>query len=127
MEIRYTEKAVSRKSRLNSSHPHGSGLLAVLWMGIFLLVLTVSGQPAFAALDLDQLNLTGVIKSVNAVTGLVTVDVASSSCHGMRIFKADKVEKLEEYVDQRVSFFIDSDTCEVKEIYTILTARGLRK
>jgi hypothetical protein len=96
-------------------------------MGIFLLVLTMSGQPALAALDHDQLQVTGVIKSVNAVTGLVTVDVTSSSCHGTRIFKADKVEKLEAYVDQRVSFFIDSDTCEVKEIYTILTARAVRK
>lgn len=120
-------KAVDRHSRLNKSHPHGSGLPAVFFMVIVLLALTVTGQPALAAGDLDQLQLTGVIKSVNAVTGLVTVEVASSSCRGMRIFKADKLDKLEEYVEQKVSFFIDSNRCNVKEIYTILTARGLRK
>jgi hypothetical protein len=127
MEIRYTEKAVSRQSRLNSSRPHGSGLFAVLWMGIFLLVLTVSGRPALAADDHDQLHVTGVIKSVNVVTGLVTVDIVSSSCHGMRIFKADDLEKLDDYVEQKVSFFINSNKCEVKETYTIITARGLLK
>jgi hypothetical protein len=71
--------------------------------------------------------LTGIIKSVNAVTGLVTVEVVSSSCRGMRIFKADDLEKLEDYIEQNISFFIDSNKCEVKETYTIITARGLRK
>jgi len=127
MEIRNTEKAVARQSRSNSSRPNGSGFFTVICMGIVLLLLTVSGRPALAALDYDQLQVTGVITSVNAVTGLVTVDVTSSSCQGIRTFKADKIEKLQEYVDQRVSFFIESDKCEVKEVYTILTARGLRK
>ena len=127
MEIRYTKKTVARHSRLNYSRSSSFGLFAVLFMGIALLALAMIGQPALAADDHDQLQLTGTIKSVNAVTGLVTVDVVSSSCRGMRIFKADKLEKLEAYVDQKVSFFIDSNKCEVKETYTIITARGLRK
>jgi hypothetical protein len=127
MEIRYTEKTVGRHSRLDNSRSQGYGLFAVLFMGITLLALAMSGRPALAADDHDQLQLTGTIKSVNAVTGLVTVDVASSSCSGMRIFKADMLEKLEAYVDQNVSFFIDSNKCEVKATYTIITARGLRK
>ena len=124
MEIRYTKKTVARHSRVDNSRSRSSGLFAVLFMGIFLFALTMIGQPAFAV---DELYLKGTIKSVNAVTGLVMVDVVSSSCSGMRIFKADKLEMLEAYVDQKVSFSIDSNKCEVKEIYTILTARGLRK
>ena len=127
MEIRYTEKTVARHSRLNYSRSRSVGLFAVLFMGISLLALTMSGQQALAADDHDQLQLTGIIKSVNAVTGLVTVDVVSSSCSGMRVFKADKLEMLEAYVDQKVSFFVDSNKCEVKATYTIITARGLRK
>jgi hypothetical protein len=125
MEIKYTEKAVARHSKLNYSRSRSSGLFAVLFTSLLLLALT--GQPGLAADNHDQLQLTGTIKSVNAITGLVTVDVVSSSCSGMRIFKADKLEKLEAYVDQNISFFIDSNKCEVKETYTIITARGLRK
>ena len=128
MEMRYSdEKVVVRYSKFKYSHPHSSFLIAILFMGIILHALTMGIQPAFAADNLDQLHVTGVIKSVNAVTGLVTVDVASSSCHGMRIFKADDLEKLADYLEQNVSFFIDSSKCEVKETYAIITARGLRK
>jgi hypothetical protein len=118
------EKTVARHARLNNSRLHGPVLFAVLLMAITLLALTVSSQPANAV---DELYLTGTIKSINASTGIVTVNVTSSSCRGMRIFKADKLEKLEEYVEQNISFFIDSDKCAVKDIYTIITARGLRK
>jgi len=125
MEIRYTEKTVARHSRLNYSRSRGSGRFAVLFTCLLLLALTI--QPGLAADYLDQLRLTGTIKGVNAVTGFVTVDVVSSSCSGMRIFKADKLDKLEAFVDQKVAFFIDSNKCDVKETYTIITERGLRK
>jgi len=125
MEIRYTdERTVARQSGSNNSRSHASGLLAVHFMAVILLALIMSSQPAYAV---DDLYLTGTIKSVNAATGIVTVDVTSSSCFGMRVFKADRLDKLEEYIDKRASFFIDSSRCNVKETYTILTARGLRK
>lgn len=125
MDLRYShEKAVARHAWLNISRQHGPVLLAVLFMVIALIALTVISQPAYAA---DELYLTGTIKSINAGTGLVTVDVTSSSCHGMRTFKADNLDKLQAYIEQRISFFIDSNRCNVKEIHTIITERGLRK
>lgn len=125
MEIRFTdERTVARQSGSDNSRPHSSGLLAALFMAIILLALIMSSQPAAAV---DELYLTGTIKSVNAATGIVMVDVTSSSCFGMRVFKADRIDKLEGYIDTRASFFIDSSRCNVKETYTILTARGLRK
>ena len=125
MEIRSAdERTVARQSGSVSSRPHSSGLFAALFMAVILLALIMSSRPADAV---DELYLTGTIKSVNAATGIVTVDVVSSSCSGMRVFKTDRLDKLEEYIDARVSFFIDSSKCNVKETYTILTARGLRK
>ena len=129
MEIIYTEKAVVRVPRWHNFRSHGSHLflVAVLFVGIIFLVLTIGARTAFAAGETDQLYVTGIIKSVNPATGLVMVDVTSSSCHGMRTFKADNLDKLQAYIQQRISFFIDSNRCNVKETYTIVTARGLRK
>ena len=127
MEIRCHKKAVTRHAMSNSSGPYNSSFYTVFFLGTILLALINVSQAALAVGEPDQLYVTGVIKSINASTGLVTVDVKSSSCHGMRIFKADNLDKLKTYVEQRVSFFIDSSICNVKETYTIITARGLRK
>jgi len=126
MQIMNTGKEVLRRARPNSDGLRRCGL-PVLLIAVILLASAAIVRTALAADNLDQLFVTGVIKSVNAGTGIVMVDVTSSSCHGMRIFKADKPDILEDYIEQRVSFFINSNRCEVKEVYTILVERGLRK
>jgi len=127
MEIIYTEKTVARNSRLDNFRQHGFGLFAVLLMGILLFAVTMSGQPAFAADEVTY--LTGIIKSVNSETGIVYVDVlsSSSSYKGMRIFCADEPKKLERYLDERISFFIDNSKCRDRNMYTILVSRGVRR
>jgi hypothetical protein len=128
MVIKRTEKKATHRTQPNSDRLQRYGLPAFLnIIAAVLCAVAVSGQPAVAADDLDQLRVTGVIKGVNTGTGLVSVDVTSSSCNGMRVFKADKIEKLGAYVGQRVSFFINGDRCNATEVYTILVDRGLRK
>jgi hypothetical protein len=124
MQIMNTEKDWMGST---SAGPHSGGLHTALLAIVILIACAVGGQPAFGADDHDQLYVTGVIKSVNAVTGIILVDVTSSSCEGMRTFKAGKPEILEDYIDQRISFFINSNRCEVREVYTILVERGIRK
>jgi hypothetical protein len=92
--------------------------------GAFIILSAVVTRPVHAD-DLDQLYLTGIIKSVNTATGLVYVEVRSLSCPGMKSFKVDAPEVLLRYIDQRVSFFIESNTCKDDSVHTMLLSRGL--
>ena len=99
-------------------------MLLILFLGIAVLGLSTIDRPACAE---DELYLTGVIKSVNPVTGLVYAEVLSSSCQGMRIFRADQPEKMADYENQKISFFIDSNRCNDNAVHTISVSRGIRK
>jgi hypothetical protein len=110
----------------NKVHPFKRILPGILLFGVLILGSTMIGQTACAG-EPDQLYVTGIIKSVNAGTGIVMVDVTSSACRGLRVFKADNLDKLVPLVEQRASFFINSSTCNVKETYTIITKRGIWK
>lgn len=72
---------------------------------------------AFAA---DELYLCGVVQEVNLQTAQVTVDVASSSCRGIRTFKLPATkDRLSFNVNARKCFFIDSNRCKTGYTYTI--------
>jgi hypothetical protein len=72
--------------------------------------------------------LTGIVKRIDFKTKTVTVDVKSSSCHGFRTFAVDNVSEFEDFVDQKINFFIDSTTCKKKdEIYKMLPGAGVAK
>ena len=114
------EESTARKSALRR------GFSLALFGAVAVLLAIACSGPANAD-DLDRLYLTGVIKNVNPVTGLVYVDVRSESCHGMRIFKADDLEGLIGYIGMTVSFFIDSNTCDDTSIHTIRVSRGFRQ
>ena len=103
------------------------GAFLYLFAGIIVLTMVAVGPPVYAE-GLDQLNLTGTIKSINMVTGIVYVEVVSSSCLGMRMFKADDPERIVNFVDQKVSFFIDDNACRNNnDIQTMIVSRGLRQ
>ncbi len=91
---------------------------------IAVLCVVVCGQPVYAV---DELYLTGVVKNINPITGIVYVDVTSDSCRGMRIFRADDLGKLGNYVNQAISFYIDSSTCGDNNVHMILVSRGISK
>ena len=111
--------------RRNRNENASCGCLSLLLLGMMLL-LAMSCQTAFAD-NLDNLYLTGIIKNVNPVTGVAYVEVLSSSCRGMRTFRADDPEGLQYQVRRKVSFFIDSDTCKDTAVHTILVSRGLNR
>lgn len=68
----------------------------------------------------DELYLTGIVKSIDHNTRTVVVDVQSSSCHGMREFIVDYPSALDDFVNKRIDFSIDSSTCKSGEVYKML-------
>jgi hypothetical protein len=84
-------------------------------------------HPVYAG---DELLLTGRVKSVDESTRIITIDVSSASCKGVRTFTVDDVLALSEFqdfVNQKVEFFINSSTCKRGEVHTILPKWRLRK
>jgi hypothetical protein len=127
MQTMNTSKAAGGPVGPKNGGPQKTGLRAAVVAVVLLIAFAVGGQTAFGADVHDQLRLTGVIKSIDGVTGMVLVDVTSSSCRGMRTFRASKPDILDDYIGKRIAFFIDSNRCDIKEVYTILLERGIRK
>jgi len=72
------------------------------------------------ALAVDELYLCGVVQEINLQTAQVTVDIASSSCRGVRTFKLPATkDRLSFNVTDRKCFFINSDSCKAGYTYTI--------
>jgi len=68
----------------------------------------------------DELYLCGVVQEVNLKDALVTVDVASNICRGMRTFKLPATkDKASFTVADRKCFFINSSSCKAGYTYTI--------
>jgi hypothetical protein len=67
----------------------------------------------------DELYLTGVIRSMDLRAGTVTVDVKSQSCKGMRRFRFDNTIDMEGLEGKKISFSIDSSVCKAGGIYKI--------
>ncbi len=71
-------------------------------------------HPVYAA---DELFLTGIIKSIDHNTRTVVADVKSSSCHGTRTFAVDNPSALDDFINKKIDFSIDSSICKYGEIY----------
>lgn len=84
----------------------------------FLFSLCMIPHEAFAN---DELFLCGVVKAIDARTGMVTVDVKSGSCPGIRQFQlaAPKTASLF-IVGEEKCFPIDSSHCNDNRIHKIL-------
>jgi hypothetical protein len=78
--------------------------------------LVLTSSPAHAV---DELNLTGIVQSVDLKSGIAVVDVKSESCKGMRRFRTDDPADLKELEGIKVSFLISSSACKAGEIYKI--------
>lgn len=103
----------------------GSIPFRVLLMTIALIAMIASVQPAHAV---DELFLTGVVKSIDRKSDLVTVQVTSAGCRGIRNFRSDqRLDLLENYVGKIISFYIDSSTCEDRANHVMLVSWGISK
>jgi hypothetical protein len=88
------------------------GVLFIL--AVVFLVLYVLPVHAYAG---DELFLTGIVKEIDHTTRTVLVDVKSSSCHGLRKFTVDDASQLDDFVNEKIDFSIDSSTCKSGEVY----------
>lgn len=73
-------------------------------------------SPAFA---LDELYLCGVVNGINARDGVVSVDVASEGCRGLRTFRLPAKLGLTLKAKKRICFFIDRNRCQASYVHTI--------
>jgi hypothetical protein len=73
-------------------------------------------SPLYAG---DELLQNGFVKSVDIGKKIVTIDVKSLSCRGIRQFRVEKPSEFENLVGERIEFSIDSSTCVRDDIYTI--------
>lgn len=71
-------------------------------------------HPVYAK---DELFLTGIIKSIDHNTKTVVVDVQSSSCHGTRTLVVDNPSALDDFINKKIDFSIDSSICKYGEVY----------
>jgi hypothetical protein len=72
----------------------------------------------------DRLFLTGVVRSVDSISGIIRVNVTSEGCKGLREFKvpADAAKDIEiTLIGKRMQFYIDSATCVSGRTYNMLT------
>jgi hypothetical protein len=76
---------------------------------------------------LDELFLTGVVRSVDSKSGIVIVDVKSEGCHGVRSFRVDNVSDLDGLEGKKISFFINSSTCKGDEVYKMSLPGGKKR
>lgn len=75
----------------------------------------------------DELHLVGILKNMDPKKQIVTVDVKSSSCKGIRIFSVDNLLQLEDLLDQKISFYIDSNICKKDTVYKMLPGAEVQR
>ena len=82
-------------------------------------------SPLFAAPANDNLFLTGTVKGIDDKTGIVTIDVKSRSCPGIRQFKVNDIKRADAgLIGRTISFPIDSSTCGDDKIHTMILPAG---
>ena len=101
--------------------------LYCLFFIVMILFLFPVIPPAHGA---DELYITGTVKYIDHRSGLVTVDVKSENCPGIRQFRVDDVSELEGLTGKKISFFINSSTCKgdaVYKMYDITLSKGKKQ
>ncbi len=83
-------------------------------------ILLISFQTAFG---IDELHLTGIIKSYDKEKGLIWVNVSSEGCRGLREFRVPESVRLDlepSLIGQRIEFQINSSRCEKDLVYNMI-------
>jgi hypothetical protein len=91
------------------------GIILVSFMLIFLCT--------EVSLALDNLSLSGFVQSIDKNNGLITLNVTSESCKGLRSFRVSnnaKDDLDETLVGVNLQFGIDSSECERGKIYNMI-------
>lgn len=89
---------------------------------LFLFSFVAIAWPIDTTMALDNLLLTGVVRSIDTVTGTIWIDVTSEGCTGLRGFKVHEEARMDldtSLIGKRLNFLIDSSTCERGRVYYI--------
>ena len=100
--------------------------------GFFFSVVLITGMagvfvfPSLSA-SVDELFLTGIVKGIDQQTGIITVDVKSESCRGIRHFKLIDATSFKDILPGRkISFRINNATCKSDVVYKMILPRGTK-
>jgi hypothetical protein len=97
-------------------------------MGIilfFFMLVSLCPQTSLAAETQagDSLLLTGFVRSIDGSNGIISLDITTEGCRGLRAFKVPDDSKGDldsSLIGQRLQFLIDSSKCERGRIYSII-------
>lgn len=76
-----------------------------------------------AVLALDNLSLSGFVRSIDSSNGIISLDITSEGCRGLRAFRMPDDAKGDldaSLIGKKIQFMIDSSKCERGRIYNII-------
>jgi hypothetical protein len=98
-----------------------------IYLSLFLFVVLSSHVLVTSAPATDELFLAGIVKGIDQQTGIITVDVKSESCRGVRHFKLIDASTLKDtQPGKKISFRIDSAACKSDIVYKMILPRGTK-
>jgi hypothetical protein len=90
---------------------------------VFFILIALCVQTSWAV---DNLSLTGFVKSIDSNNGIIRVNVTSESCKGLREFRVPDNAKSDldtSLIDKKLQFYINSATCERGKVYNVILER----
>jgi hypothetical protein len=86
---------------------------------VFFILITLCPQTSFS---LDNLSLTGFVRSIDSSNGIMSLDITSESCRGPGAFRIPDYTKgdLESLIGKKIQFMIDSSKCERGKIHNMI-------
>jgi hypothetical protein len=87
---------------------------------VFFIIMSLCPQTGHA---IDNLSLTGFVRSIDSGNGIISLDITSEGCRGLRAFKVPDGAKGDldaSLIGKRLQFMIDSSRCERGRIYNII-------
>jgi hypothetical protein len=92
-------------------------------MGIILVFLILISLYPQTSLALDNLSLSGFVRSIDSSNGIISLDITSEGCRGLRAFRVPDDAKGDldaSLIGKKIQFMIDSSKCERGKIYNIV-------
>jgi hypothetical protein len=92
---------------------------------VFFMLISLCPQRSHAAdnVTLDNLSLTGYVRSIDSANGIISLEITSEGCRGPRSFRVpeDSRDDLDaSLIGKKLRFSIDSSKCERGRIYNIV-------
>ena len=87
---------------------------------VFFILISLCPQTSIAV---DNLSLTGFVRSIDSNNGIISLDITSEGCRGPRSFKVPDDAKGDldaSLIGKKLQFMIDSSKCERGRIYNIV-------